>query len=209
MFDRIWPKRERCRLLGSRNTNSLEGKLAQGGIGFTLSHRIPQTNEYCFMPLGFFLVEKDFTISFGPVSFNKSNLPLKRRFTFVSPRGILFAARHAKDKQRRQARKQIFHFSISSPSSRPMVSSRTILAFLLSRMPSSIQRRFQRQVSGQAQQSAMHSGNSDSVSSSFTSLMKFWQSLTKWRRGRDSNPRYLTAHLISSQAHSTTLPPLR
>ena len=29
-----------------------------------------------------------------------------------------------------------------------------------------------------------------------------------WRRGRDSNPRYLAAHLISSQAHSTTLPPL-
>ena len=28
------------------------------------------------------------------------------------------------------------------------------------------------------------------------------------RRGRDSNPRYLAAHLISSQAHSTTLPPL-
>ncbi|MDB6113632.1 MAG: hypothetical protein JWQ62_577 [Lacunisphaera sp.] len=31
----------------------------------------------------------------------------------------------------------------------------------------------------------------------------------KWRRGRDSNPRDLAAHLISSQARSTTLPPLR
>ena len=30
-----------------------------------------------------------------------------------------------------------------------------------------------------------------------------------WRRGRDSNPRYLAAHPISSRAHSTTLPPLR
>ena len=29
------------------------------------------------------------------------------------------------------------------------------------------------------------------------------------RRGRDSNPRYLAAHLISNQAHSTTLTPLR
>ena len=33
--------------------------------------------------------------------------------------------------------------------------------------------------------------------------------LTFWRRGWDSNPRYgETAHLISSQAHSTTLAPL-
>ena len=31
----------------------------------------------------------------------------------------------------------------------------------------------------------------------------------KWRRGWDSNPRDLAAHLISSQARSTTLPPLR
>ena len=30
-----------------------------------------------------------------------------------------------------------------------------------------------------------------------------------WRRGRDSNPRYLAAHLISSQAPSTTQTPLR
>ena len=30
----------------------------------------------------------------------------------------------------------------------------------------------------------------------------------KWRRGRDSNPRYLAVHPISSRAHSTTLPPL-
>ena len=30
-----------------------------------------------------------------------------------------------------------------------------------------------------------------------------------WRRGRDSNPRYLAAHPISSRAHSTTLPPLQ
>lgn len=30
-----------------------------------------------------------------------------------------------------------------------------------------------------------------------------------WRRGRDSNPRYVTVRLISSQVHSTTLPPLR
>ena len=33
--------------------------------------------------------------------------------------------------------------------------------------------------------------------------------LTVWRRGRDSNPRNLTVRLISSQVHSTTLPPLR
>ncbi len=33
--------------------------------------------------------------------------------------------------------------------------------------------------------------------------------IENWRRGRDSNPRYLSAHLISSQARSTTLPPLR
>ena len=31
-----------------------------------------------------------------------------------------------------------------------------------------------------------------------------------WRRGWDSNPRYgRTVHLISNQAHSTTLAPLR
>ena len=30
-----------------------------------------------------------------------------------------------------------------------------------------------------------------------------------WRRERDSNPRYLAVNLISSQAHSTTLPSLR
>jgi hypothetical protein len=30
-----------------------------------------------------------------------------------------------------------------------------------------------------------------------------------WRRGRDSNPRDLAAHRISSAARSTTLPPLR
>ena len=30
-----------------------------------------------------------------------------------------------------------------------------------------------------------------------------------WRRGRDSNPRYLAAHLISSQAPSTTQTSLR
>src|SRR5690349_13885859 len=29
-----------------------------------------------------------------------------------------------------------------------------------------------------------------------------------WRRERDSNPRYLAVRLISSQVHSTTLPPL-
>ena len=29
-----------------------------------------------------------------------------------------------------------------------------------------------------------------------------------WRRGWDSNPRYLAVRLISSQVHSTTLPPL-
>ena len=33
--------------------------------------------------------------------------------------------------------------------------------------------------------------------------------LIDWRRGRDSNPRYLAAHPISSRAHSTTLPPLQ
>ncbi len=32
---------------------------------------------------------------------------------------------------------------------------------------------------------------------------------TCWRRGWDSNPRYLSVRLISSQVHSTTLPPLR
>src|SRR5437879_3241813 len=33
---------------------------------------------------------------------------------------------------------------------------------------------------------------------------------SSWRRGRDSNPRYGdTVRLISSQVHSTTLPPLR
>src|ERR1035437_5024099 len=30
-----------------------------------------------------------------------------------------------------------------------------------------------------------------------------------WRRGWDSNPRYLAVRLISSQVQSTTLPPLR
>lgn len=30
-----------------------------------------------------------------------------------------------------------------------------------------------------------------------------------WRRGWDSNPRYLAVRLISSQVHSTTLPPLQ
>lgn len=30
-----------------------------------------------------------------------------------------------------------------------------------------------------------------------------------WRRGRDSNPRYVAVHLISSQAPSTTRTPLR
>ena len=29
-----------------------------------------------------------------------------------------------------------------------------------------------------------------------------------WRRGWDSNPRYLAVRLISSQVHSATLPPL-
>ena len=33
--------------------------------------------------------------------------------------------------------------------------------------------------------------------------------LNYWRRGWDSNPRYLAVRLISSQVHSTTLPPLR
>ena len=34
--------------------------------------------------------------------------------------------------------------------------------------------------------------------------------MRNWRRGRDSNPRYgVTVRLISSQVHSTTLPPLR
>src|SRR5574343_1767665 len=33
--------------------------------------------------------------------------------------------------------------------------------------------------------------------------------VTMWRRGRDSNPRYLAVRLISNQVHSTTLPPLR
>ena len=33
--------------------------------------------------------------------------------------------------------------------------------------------------------------------------------LASWRRGRDSNPRNLAVRLISSQVHSTTLPPLR
>ena len=32
--------------------------------------------------------------------------------------------------------------------------------------------------------------------------------LVTWRRGRDSNPRYLAVHLISNQTQSTTLPPL-
>ena len=31
---------------------------------------------------------------------------------------------------------------------------------------------------------------------------------TDWRRGWDSNPRYLAVRLISSQVHSATLPPL-
>src|SRR5574343_324899 len=31
----------------------------------------------------------------------------------------------------------------------------------------------------------------------------------RWRRGWDSNPRYLAVRLISNQVHSTTLPPLR
>src|SRR5262249_45883886 len=30
-----------------------------------------------------------------------------------------------------------------------------------------------------------------------------------WRRGWDSNPRYIAVRLISSQVHSTTLPPLQ
>ncbi len=33
--------------------------------------------------------------------------------------------------------------------------------------------------------------------------------IREWRRGRDSNPRYLAVRLISNQVHSTTLPPLR
>ena len=33
--------------------------------------------------------------------------------------------------------------------------------------------------------------------------------LASWRRGWDSNPRYLAVRLISSQVHSATLPPLR
>ena len=32
--------------------------------------------------------------------------------------------------------------------------------------------------------------------------------LSSWRRGRDSNPRYLAVHCISNAARSTTLPPL-
>ncbi len=31
---------------------------------------------------------------------------------------------------------------------------------------------------------------------------------SNWRRGRDSNPRYLAVHCISNAARSTTLPPL-
>ena len=31
----------------------------------------------------------------------------------------------------------------------------------------------------------------------------------KWRRGRDSNPRYLAVHSISNAARSATLSPLR
>ena len=38
---------------------------------------------------------------------------------------------------------------------------------------------------------------------------KFLTGPAGWRRGRDSNPRYLSAHPISSRAHSTTLPPLQ
>ncbi len=34
------------------------------------------------------------------------------------------------------------------------------------------------------------------------------RALTHWRRGRDSNPRYVSVRLISSQVQSTTLPPL-
>ena len=32
--------------------------------------------------------------------------------------------------------------------------------------------------------------------------------IPSWRRGRDSNPRYLAVHCISNAARSTTLPPL-
>ena len=32
--------------------------------------------------------------------------------------------------------------------------------------------------------------------------------MSSWRRGRDSNPRYLAVHCISNAARSTTLPPL-
>ena len=34
------------------------------------------------------------------------------------------------------------------------------------------------------------------------------RALSHWRRGRDSNPRYVSVRLISSQVQSTTLPPL-
>src|SRR5262245_839388 len=38
---------------------------------------------------------------------------------------------------------------------------------------------------------------------------KGWQALPEsWRRGRDSNPRYLSIHTISSRAQSATLAPL-
>ena len=37
---------------------------------------------------------------------------------------------------------------------------------------------------------------------------KIFMKLFKWRRGWDSNPRYLAAHLISSQAPSTSRTPL-
>src|SRR5574343_1790006 len=57
------------------------------------------------------------------------------------------------------------------------------------------------QSAGNAQEkSHIHQAASDS---------RIWLCFEPWRRGRDSNPRYLAVRLISNQVHSTTLPPLR
>ena len=54
----------------------------------------------------------------------------------------------------------------------------------------------------------LHGGYMNLKEKSLTSKLIAKSQCIHWRRGWDSNPRYLAVRLISSQVHSTTLPPL-
>ena len=55
----------------------------------------------------------------------------------------------------------------------------------------------------------LHGGYMGHKEKKFTPKLIAMNPYVYWRRGWDSNPRYLAVRLISSQVHSATLPPLR